>query len=183
MTNISDYDLKQMDEVWQGKLAEPAARALLKRTLEDLRVARDRLNQNPGNSSRPSGSMPPWQCGDATAKDNATDLTDEQDAEEEECTGGEPAKGAKPTSNEQKHPSEPAEPWGHPGTGAHKSSHLRNLSTSTPMLAPDACTLSQRMMQPLPGQPGIRWNCVRWSTATPAYPPSLGFAWKLPATI
>jgi len=100
MTNISDYDLKQMDEVWQGKLAEPAARALLKRTLEDLRVARDRLNQNPGNSSRPSGSMPPWQGGDAAAKDNAADLTDEQDAEEEECTGGEPAKGAKPTSND-----------------------------------------------------------------------------------
>ena len=52
MTNISDYDLKQMNEIWQGKLAEPAARTLLKRTLEDLRVARDRLNQNPGNSSR-----------------------------------------------------------------------------------------------------------------------------------
>ena len=100
MTNISDYDLKQMNEIWQGKLAEPAARTLLKRTLEDLRVARDRLNQNPGNSSRPSGSMPPWQGGDATAKDSATDLTDEQDAKDEERTGDEPAKGAKPTSDD-----------------------------------------------------------------------------------
>ena len=93
MPNLSDYDLKQMDEVWQGKLAEPAARTLLKRTLEDLRVARDRLNQTPDNSSRPSGSMPPWQGGDATATDTATDLTDAQDAEDEELTGGEPAKG------------------------------------------------------------------------------------------
>src|SRR5450756_651005 len=37
--------------------------SLLMRTLEDLRLARDRLNQNSTNSSRPSGSLPPWQAG------------------------------------------------------------------------------------------------------------------------
>lgn len=100
MANLSDHDLLQMDEVWQGKLSEPKVRTLLKRTLEDLRVARDRLNQNPGNSSRPPGSMPPWQCGDATAKDTAKALADEQDAEDGCLTGGEPAKGTKPKSDD-----------------------------------------------------------------------------------
>ncbi len=100
MTNISDHDLKQMDEVWQDKLPEPKVRTLLKRTLEDLRVARDRLNQNPENSSRPPGSMPPWQRGDATAKDTATAEADEQDAEDDEVTAAEPAKGTKPASDD-----------------------------------------------------------------------------------
>ncbi len=72
MKNISDHDLSQMDEVWQANLSEPTVRSLLTRTLDELRVARDRLNQNPDNSSRPPGSMPPWQSGDAKAKpDNA----------------------------------------------------------------------------------------------------------------
>ncbi|MDP1649563.1 MAG: IS66 family transposase [Rubrivivax sp.] len=39
-------------------------RELLERALQDLRAARDRLNQTPANSSRPSGSMPPWKRGD-----------------------------------------------------------------------------------------------------------------------
>ena len=36
-------------------------RQVLGRALEDLHTARDRLNQNPGNSSWPSGSMSPWE--------------------------------------------------------------------------------------------------------------------------
>lgn len=100
MPNLSDYDLKQMDEVWQGKLSEPKVRTLLKRTLEDLRVARDRLNQNPGNSSRPPGSMPPWQSGDTKAKDTEQALADEQDVEDDELTASELAKGTQPTSDD-----------------------------------------------------------------------------------
>ena len=45
MTNLSDYVLKQMEESWQNKLREPATRTLLERTLEDLNVVRDSLNQ------------------------------------------------------------------------------------------------------------------------------------------
>ena len=100
MANLSDHDLLQMDEAWQGKLSEPKLRMLLKRTLEDLRAARDTLNQNPGNSSRPPDSMPPWQCGDAGAKDTATALADEQDAEGDEPTAGERAKGTQPASDD-----------------------------------------------------------------------------------
>jgi transposase len=58
--NLSDHDLLQMDEDWQSRLPESVVRAVLARALDDLRQARDRLNQNPTNSSRPSGSMAPW---------------------------------------------------------------------------------------------------------------------------
>ena len=70
MPNLSDHDIKQMDEIWQSAQSEAVVRSLLMRTLEDLRIARDRLNQNSLNSSRPPGSMAPWQGGD---KETASD--------------------------------------------------------------------------------------------------------------
>jgi transposase len=70
MPNLSDHDIKQMDEIWQSAQSEPVVRSLLIRTLEDLRVARDRLNQNASNSSRPPGSMPPWQRGNKETVDS-----------------------------------------------------------------------------------------------------------------
>lgn len=60
MPNLSDHDLRQMDEQWLERLPESALRGVAARLLGDLRQARDRLNQNPANSSRPSGSMAPW---------------------------------------------------------------------------------------------------------------------------
>ena len=73
MPNLSDHDLKQMDEAWQRHQSDETVRGLLARALEDLRLARDRLNQTPDNSSRPPGSMPPWQRGAGTAGDTAQD--------------------------------------------------------------------------------------------------------------
>jgi transposase len=107
MKNISDHDLLQMDEAWQDKLPEPKIRNLLKRTLEDLRVARDRLNQNPGNSSRPSGSMPPWVGGDDKTKDADKALMDKQDEyagqhknlQDDDTAAPEPAKDTKSVSD------------------------------------------------------------------------------------
>jgi hypothetical protein len=84
MANLSDHDLKQMDDAWQHQQPEPVVRALLKRTLDDLRVARDRLNQNSTNSSRPSGSMPPWQGADGTAKVGLEAVAAQPDSEDDE---------------------------------------------------------------------------------------------------
>lgn len=50
-----------MDEAWLQSLPEATARAVLQRVVDDLKEARDRLNQNPQNSSRPPGSRPPWE--------------------------------------------------------------------------------------------------------------------------
>ena len=60
MANLSDHDLRQMDPTWQQRQPEDTVRGLLARALDDLRQARDRLNQSPTNSSRPPGSMEPW---------------------------------------------------------------------------------------------------------------------------
>lgn len=73
MANLSDHDLLQMDQAWQEGQPESVVRALLKRTLDDLRAARDRLNQRPDNSSRPPGSIAPWQRGAGPASDVASD--------------------------------------------------------------------------------------------------------------
>ena len=54
-----------MDPTWQQRQPEDTVRGLLARALDDLRQARDRLNQNPSNSSRPPGSMEPWRRGGA----------------------------------------------------------------------------------------------------------------------
>lgn len=60
---LTDYDLKQISDETLDALSEEQVRALSKRLLSDLKEAKERLNQNPGNSSRPSGSMPPWEPG------------------------------------------------------------------------------------------------------------------------
>jgi hypothetical protein len=59
--HLTDHDLRQMDEAWLQGLAEPVARAVLSRVVEDLKEARDRLNQTSENSSRPPGSRLPWE--------------------------------------------------------------------------------------------------------------------------
>ncbi|HIJ48276.1 MAG TPA: IS66 family transposase, partial [Gammaproteobacteria bacterium] len=62
--HLKDHDLLQLDEEYIKKLGanNPAALTNLTTTLlDDLIEARNRLNQNPSNSSRPSGSMPPWE--------------------------------------------------------------------------------------------------------------------------
>jgi len=64
--HLKDHDLFQIDEESIRKLGAKDSEALTKLTinlLEDLVEARNRLNQNPSNSSRPSGSMPPWESG------------------------------------------------------------------------------------------------------------------------
>ncbi len=60
---IKDYDLRQLNDERLQSLLEKNPAALLhltKRLLDDLREARERINQNPSNSSCPSGSQPPW---------------------------------------------------------------------------------------------------------------------------
>ena len=57
---LSDHDLSQIDHDKLDALSEDSLRGLSKRLLDDLKEAKERLNQTQENSSRPSGSMPPW---------------------------------------------------------------------------------------------------------------------------
>ncbi|MCH9662841.1 MAG: IS66 family transposase [Gammaproteobacteria bacterium] len=58
---LTDDDLKQIDQEYLSTLSPEQLRHISGKLLEDLRDARDRLNANPANSSRPSGSYAPWE--------------------------------------------------------------------------------------------------------------------------
>jgi transposase len=57
---LSDYDLRQIDEERINKLSETAVKNLSITLLNDLKEARERLNQNSKNSSMPPSSEAPW---------------------------------------------------------------------------------------------------------------------------
>jgi hypothetical protein len=60
---LKDHDLRQLDEERIRDLKEKDPEALVNlsiRLLEDLKDARERLNQNPSNSSRPPSTQAPW---------------------------------------------------------------------------------------------------------------------------
>lgn len=58
---LSQHDLQQLDEDALRRLPEAALRHLSLTLLADLKEARERLAQNPRNSSRPPSSRPPWE--------------------------------------------------------------------------------------------------------------------------
>jgi hypothetical protein len=50
---LSDFDLRQMDDVWLAQLGNEALLEVAKRLLHTAKLAKDRLNQTPNNSSSP----------------------------------------------------------------------------------------------------------------------------------
>ena len=70
--HLSDHNLRQIDDAYVRSLEPEALRRLSVQLLEDLKEARDRLNQGPDNSSRPPSSRAPWErtgSGSASADD------------------------------------------------------------------------------------------------------------------
>ncbi len=76
---LSQHDLSQMDDEYLAKLDAGSLRSVSSRLLSDLKEAWDRLNQNPQNSSRPSGSMPAY-----LGLPMTPDKTDEGEEDEED---------------------------------------------------------------------------------------------------
>jgi hypothetical protein len=68
-----------------------ALRALTQRLADDLRLARDRLERTPSNSSMPSGSVVPW--GGATSADEYAAGQDEEQPCESAQAGQDPEAG------------------------------------------------------------------------------------------
>jgi hypothetical protein len=58
---LSDYDLRQIDENYLHTLLREELLGVSMRLLKDLKEARERINQNPNNSSRPPSSREPWE--------------------------------------------------------------------------------------------------------------------------
>ena len=127
--HLSDHSLSQLDEAYVQTLDEGQWRGLSRRLLDDLKEARERLRQNPTNSSRPPSSRAPWErptAGDedADGRDEAT--TPAPDADQPEEAGTPPAAAcdppATPGGERAAAPSEqpkrkPGKPPGAPGFG------------------------------------------------------------------
>jgi transposase len=68
---LKDHDLLQIDEPYLNALGRPQLLSVSVKLLKDLKESRERLNQNPSNSSRPPSSQPPWVGPDVDEDDEA----------------------------------------------------------------------------------------------------------------
>jgi hypothetical protein len=57
---VSDDDLRKLDDAHLKELSHDQLLELSMQVVRDLEIARDRLNQNPENSSRPPSGRVPW---------------------------------------------------------------------------------------------------------------------------
>ena len=78
---LTDHDIKQINDTTLEQLSSKQLLSFTKTLLADYKKAKDYINQNSNNSSRPSGSMPPWASNDTPnppdqgAQDNADDMS------------------------------------------------------------------------------------------------------------
>lgn len=116
-----------MDEVWLDSLPDAVARAVLRRVVEDLKEARDRLNQNPDNSSRPPGSRAPWESrrGSAVDEEKGAEPAPEERAAGLPAAVSAPDAAADPSATET--PPAPVQRWSrrHPGKQPGSPGHGR----------------------------------------------------------
>jgi transposase len=153
---LSEHDLKQLDEEKIRSLQAEVLQTLSLKLLADLKEARDRLNQGPDNSSRPPSSRAPWEgVGSEPQDDGETEDREPQEAGqdvEEEAqandppTGEEDRKGAeqeqsKPT---KKSPGKPGKPKGAPGYGRT----VELAVTAELTHRPHECTLCAKSIPP-----------------------------------
>jgi transposase len=119
---LSDHDLKQLDEERVRSLRAEDLCSLSLKLLADLKEARDRLHQSPDNSSRPPNSRAPWEkaSGDepAAVEPAVVDREGKQEAKaphpDEQDTQGVERKESEPA---EKPRGKPGKPKGAPGHG------------------------------------------------------------------
>jgi transposase len=76
---LNDHDLRQIDETYLKSLGHEEVIRVSLRLLKDLKEARERLNQNPDNSSRPPSSRDPWVVAKIEEADNKIDKESDSD--------------------------------------------------------------------------------------------------------
>jgi len=167
MPNLSDHDLRQMDPGWQERQPEEMVRGLLARALDDLRQARDRLKQDPTNSSRPSGSMEPWRGGAADEAAVSSDVASSDDVQ----AGNAPEQpGAKASSLAKAGadgiaPRGPGKPPGAAGFGRTQKLALTDTECHRPLRCA-AC--GQGLDAAAPRSAWTGWDCIELASVAPA---------------
>ena len=97
---LKDHDLKQIDKDYLKGLPPEKLLEVSGKLLEDLKEARDRLNQTPENSSRPSGSFAVWEGSIVTAGSPVEEVPGEE--EEREKKPAKPKEEKKKKAGKQK---------------------------------------------------------------------------------
>ena len=113
---LTDHDLKQINQEYLASLSPEQLLYLSEKMLDDLRNARDQLNQTPQNSSRPSGSYAPWeQASYANEKKQSEEVGSTKEKEEQE---GKATKSRTQSDNKQSNnqPRRKRKPGKQPGT-------------------------------------------------------------------
>ena len=134
--HLSDHDLIQFDEAYLETLSEEQARALLSKALSDLKKARERLGQNPTNSSRPPSTRAPWEQNEENGRESEeAALAPRGEQEEASSEGkGEEDSPTKPSKGAPK-PGKPGRPKGAPGHSRTQKLPIDAEHTH----APDCC--------------------------------------------
>ena len=136
--HLSDHDLRQLDDAYLAGLSDGQARALLGKALADLKVARERLGQNPTNSSRPPSTRAPWEQADADEGAAATPSAEagkDGEPSEDEPNPDEAAQPQRPASGGNDEGKRPGRRKGAPG-----HSRTQHLPVDVELThAPDCC--------------------------------------------
>jgi transposase len=140
---LEDYDLRQIDEATLRLPSKEDLRTLSTKLLQDLKEARERLNQSPNNSSRPPSSRVPWEKNDGSEQsevERSPVPEDEEDAPRDDDADAEkadPKKAGKPSKEENGPRRKPGKQPGSPGHGRTQVIAI----TGTVDHRPDTCAL------------------------------------------
>lgn len=143
---LTDHDLKQLSQEYLASLSPEQLLHLSKKMLDDLRDARDRINQTPQNSSRPPGSYAPWQRTVSGDKEDPAKPAPEPKVEKEAASRERPARA---TVNAQKSKRKAGKQPGSKGVGRQ----VEMAVTGEVIHRPTECSAcGQPLGQPTPFQ-------------------------------
>lgn len=187
---LKDFELLQINKNYISNLQDKDPQALVALSLQlasDLKEARDRLNQNSSNSSRPSSSDAPWITGhldqseddEQTDPDKYTGTTQEQEdpaplPADGESTESTPDQNTTPDDDTHKKPRSPGRQPGSPGFGrqqhltptakeAHFCQHCSGCGSALAQDCQQAWTGfdSIDVIFGKPDSPGLQLTCTR----------------------
>jgi transposase len=176
--HLSDHSLSQLDEAYVQSLDEGRLRGLLLRVLEDLKEARERLRQNPTNSSRPPSSRAPWErpsagdeeLGDETDVEASTPAQDSDQPDEASTPPEDPSDPAETqvpagaTSKSETPPRKPGKQPGAPGFGRTQVFQAQETIIHCPSTC-EACAQSLPADAPRVAYAGFQSIDLRWGDA------------------
>lgn len=145
---LSDDDLSQLDEEELLNLPEEVLRRLSVKLLTDLKEARERLNQNSRNSSRPPSSEAPWEK-DVRQNDDVNESEKKREAADSDEKQPHPTKNNDQNSpqDEQNATDNKRKPGKQPGAQGFGRKQVLAITDYQDHL-PDCCTACHQPLSP-----------------------------------